>query len=84
MEEIASFTFATWGPEQADRYLADFEDIFELLAKMPAIGRLSDATLKHRRRFEHASHVIFYREVKAGIQIRRVLHKRMLYPLHLP
>ena len=76
MDEIASFTFATWGPEQADRYLADFEDTFELLAKMPAIGRSFGQ--KGGRRFEHASHVIFYREARTGIQISRVLHKRKL------
>ena len=78
MDAIATFTFATWGPRQADIYLGEFEDAFELLAKMPAIARLAGRRTRSERRFEHASHVIFFRETEGGIFIRRVLHKRML------
>ena len=39
IDSIAEYTTNTWGPIQADAYLAKLEDGFRLLARNPRIGR---------------------------------------------
>ncbi|HUY93976.1 MAG TPA: type II toxin-antitoxin system RelE/ParE family toxin [Terracidiphilus sp.] len=78
IDEIGSYTTATWGWRQAGRYLSRIEDGLELLLRNPSIGRASDAIRPGLRRFEIGHHVVFYVEEDEGILIVRVLHERML------
>jgi len=34
------------------------------------------------RRLEHGKHVVFYRQVRGGIVVSRILHQRMLPDRH--
>lgn len=72
-----------WGEERSYRYLAELGEVFLNLAAFPQSGRDASAIRAGYRRFEHESHVIFYRPDKAGIVIMRVLHQRMLPRWHL-
>ncbi len=77
---IFDYTVDQWGWRQADAYVDMLSDCFQLLADSPGLSRTSDLIPAGIRRFEHGSHVVFYREGKGGkgIEILRVLHKSML------
>ena len=68
----------TWGVVQAEHYVTDLELCCERLLDHPQMGRACDEIRKGLRRIEQASHVIFYRQVKGGIMISRILHERMV------
>lgn len=76
--EIARFTKARWGSEQAAKYVNSVEACCELLANNPEIGRKFEAVQANLRRMEHGSHVVFYRADGASILVLRILHKSML------
>lgn len=77
IDQIATYTTATWGWRQTEKYLAKLEDCFELLAGNPSIGRTCNSIRVGLRRFEIGSHVIFYYPQDNEILIVRVLHERM-------
>lgn len=62
-------------PNAADRMLDELNDRFVLLSKNPELGelqpRLADGTY---RRFTCRNYVIYYRPLKEGILLVRVLH----------
>ncbi len=76
--DIADSTLATWGEEQALRYLDGLEECFHLLAESPEIGRACDRVRPGYRRHEHQKHAIFYRPDGEDVLIGRILHQRML------
>ena len=78
IDRIAAYTTNVWGERQADRYLGQLEDSFQLLAKNPSLGRSCDAILTDLRRFEVGKHVVFYQTEPNGIRVVRVLHQQML------
>jgi toxin ParE1/3/4 len=79
---ISEYTLRTWGPAQADRYLAALEDCFSRLAFRPLLGRACDHVRTGLRRMEEGQHVIFYRPYSGGILVSRVLHRSMLPEAH--
>ena len=76
INSIYNYTFETFGPRQADRYLQDLHNAMQRLATMPELRRKADwrAGL-FRYRFK--SHMVFYTIEPDGLMIRRVLHMRM-------
>jgi toxin ParE1/3/4 len=76
--KIAEYTQSKWGPRQAEVYLAQLEDGFNLLARNPSAGRPCEWILPGIRRFEIGKHVVFYRSEFEGIRVVRVLHQSML------
>ena len=75
---ISDYTVDQWGWRQADTYVDSLSECFQLLADSPGLGRPSDLIAASVRRFEHGSHVVFYKEARDGIEILRVLHRSML------
>ncbi len=49
-----------------------------MLADNPALGRACGSIRPGLRRMEQGRHVVFYRQVKGGIVISRILHQNML------
>jgi toxin ParE1/3/4 len=78
---IFDYTLDQWGPRHAERYVDELAECFQLLADSQGLGR-SAGILAGVRRFEHGSHVIFYKKFRAGIEILRVLHRSMLPTAH--
>ena len=80
LADILDYTVDQWGWMQADAYVDKLSDCFQLLADSPGLGRTSDLIPAGILRFEHGSHVVFYREGKGekGIEILRIFHKSML------
>lgn len=76
-----AFRIADDNPEAARRFLVEVERTLELLADMPGMGaarpRLSPA-LRGLRMFSVGGgfdhHLLFYRPIKDGIELIRVLH----------
>jgi toxin ParE1/3/4 len=75
---IGEYTLHTWGEDQAILYLDGLEACCQMLAENPALGRACDYIRPGLRHMEHGRHVVFYRRVRAGIRLSRILHQRML------
>jgi toxin ParE1/3/4 len=81
--EIAEHTEQEFGADQRDLYLRALEEACEqTLPRFPAIAR----TVPQRPqllRWRCERHVIYFHQVKDGLELVRVLHERMLPDLHL-
>ena len=78
LAEIFDYTVATWGEQQAEKYIEELAACFQLLADSPGLGRACDLISPGIRRFEQGKHVIFYKPERDGIIVSRILHQRML------
>ena len=76
-------TAKTWGIAQADKYDTGLESAIQLLADNPDLGRSCDDIKTGFKRFEHESHIVFYRKRKTNIFIVRILHNRRDVKRHL-
>ncbi len=80
---IARYTMDQFGVEQARTYRDSMIACFQALGETPGMGRKVDNIREGYRRFDHRSHVIFYKSEGQDMLIIRVLHKRMNAPRHL-
>jgi len=76
--DISVHTMTKWGETQSDRYVDDLNEFCKRLAETPLLGRACDAVSPGLRRMEFRKHVVFYRRIKGGIRVSRILHDRML------
>jgi len=83
LAEIADYTIATFGIEQARAYRDGLATAFEALAANPNIGRSADRLAPMLRRYTHQSHEVFYLVTKGEILIVRILHERMDFGRYL-
>lgn len=83
LARIADYTIEQFGIEQARRYRNELETCFATIAGNALLGRSVEALAPNLRRFEHESHVIFYKSLGSGVLIVRVLHESMDAPSHL-
>lgn len=74
--DIYTYSWQEFGEIRADAYLQALEEKFLLLAESPFIGRAIDHIRPGYRRFEHASHSVFYTVGDQTITVMRVLHNR--------
>ena len=80
---IVRYTIDRFGIEQARTYRDSMISCFQSVAENPGIGRKVDSIREGYRRFDHRSHVIFYKSEGPDILIIRVLHERLNAPRHL-
>lgn len=80
--QIGDYTINTWGEDQARRYLKSLEDCVRMLACNPGLGRACDWIRPGLHRLEQGRHVVFYRQVKGGVFVVRILHRSMLPDQH--
>lgn len=83
LDAIWNYTVEHWGMDQAEAYVRSLTNAMQLLASSPSLGRKIDDIRQGYLKFPVASHVIFYRAAQDGIDIVRVLHKRMDIDQHL-
>lgn len=83
LDDIASYTFHTWGEAQCARYIEPLVACFQRLADHPMLGRSCSRIRPGLRRREQGKHVIFYRREGEDIIVLRILHERMSPELHL-
>lgn len=72
-----------WGTEQADTYLRELDARMTYLANNPRRGRLRRELPGNPMSYHEGRHVIFYRPIKAGIEVIRILHDSMDFSRHL-
>ncbi|MES2198471.1 MAG: type II toxin-antitoxin system RelE/ParE family toxin [Pseudomonadota bacterium] len=73
--DIYDFSVATFGPYQAEAYIAGLERTFDLLANFPRVGQLVEELAPGHRRFRFQSHTILYTEEAAHVLIRAIYHR---------
>ncbi|AGS22539.1 type II toxin-antitoxin system RelE/ParE family toxin [Rhizobium etli] len=80
IDEYANLHF---GEAQADAYLLDWDRIFILLSRAPAMGDECDALGAGLRRLLHMRHIAFYREIPNGILVIDIIGADRLAEGHL-
>jgi toxin ParE1/3/4 len=58
----------------ADRFVDRIEQRFGLLAANPRLGVAREDLRPGLRRFTHARYLIYYRPIRGGIEVVRVVH----------
>jgi toxin ParE1/3/4 len=80
--EIGVYGAERWGDERSERYVSEFYMVFQRLVEGRSKGRRCERISPGLWRIEHASHVVFFRQLPANLLICRILHKRQLPALH--
>ncbi|GAB5347949.1 type II toxin-antitoxin system RelE/ParE family toxin [Alteriqipengyuania sp. 357] len=83
LSDIADFTIAEFGIEQARKYRDQFAKCFASLLDNPMLGRSADELAPGLRRIRQQAHVVFYEPSEEAVLIVRVLHHRMDFEQHL-
>ena len=84
LDKIWDHTVERWGDAQAERYVSDIWHGIGLLADDARRGRECPEIRAGYRKYQVASHIIFYRAAEGGIEVVRILHKRMDFARHFP
>lgn len=61
-------------PRAADKMLAAIDRKCKMLARLPKLGRRRDELADGLRSFSVDSYVVFYKIIRGGVEIIRVLH----------
>lgn len=61
-------------PNNADKFIDEFDEVFSMIARNPFIGVLRDELVKGIRQVVFRGYLIFYIPSKNGIEIIRVLN----------
>jgi toxin ParE1/3/4 len=77
LDDIWDHTAKRWGVEQAETYLRELGRHLAMAADKPAIGRSCPEIRPGYYRTLSGSHVLFYRMTERGIDVVRILHRRM-------
>ncbi|KWV95321.1 type II toxin-antitoxin system RelE/ParE family toxin [Erythrobacter sp. AP23] len=80
---IADYTIAGFGVDQARRYRDQLQACFDSLLVNPMLGRSAEEVSPGLRRIRQQAHVVFYLADEDHILIVRVLHHRMDFERHL-
>ncbi|WP_151705713.1 type II toxin-antitoxin system RelE/ParE family toxin [Nitrincola alkalilacustris] len=89
LKSIALYTEQRWGRDQRNHYILQFDQCFHRLGENPNLGQNCDEISQGYQQCPLGSHIIFYRlddksgDAKSGVEIIRILHKRMLPKVHL-
>ncbi len=67
LDDIADYTFETFGEHQADKYSSELLNMFVALAARPFIGKVASELAPELRSYPFKAHVIYYAPEKDGI-----------------
>ncbi|WP_084365977.1 type II toxin-antitoxin system RelE/ParE family toxin [Rhizobium sp. RU36D] len=76
IEEVWGYGAQRWSVDQADRYLDELADAFDLIARSPKMYRERLEFVPPVRISPHGSHLIVYTELNGEVAILRVLGGR--------
>ncbi len=83
LDEIWNYTVERWGADQAETYVRSIQSAIEMLAADPRRGQPIPAVRPGYWKYPTGSHVIFFRIIRDGIDVVRILHGRMDFGRHL-
>jgi toxin ParE1/3/4 len=75
VEEIERYSASEFGPALTVEYLQGLADALRRLSHHPGIGIGRDDLRSGTRSLRYRSHRIYYRPVKDGVVVQRVLHQ---------
>ena len=73
LDDIYVYTFREFGVLQADVYFESLEDCLTKLAENPLLGVDASNVRAGYRRFVHQRHTLYYRKIRTGVRIVRIL-----------
>jgi toxin ParE1/3/4 len=76
LEAIWIYTAANWSISQADSYLGELTDVFDLIAHAPLLARERLEFTPPVRMRRHQSHLIVYRVLHNDLDIVRIVHMK--------
>ncbi|MDZ7711466.1 MAG: type II toxin-antitoxin system RelE/ParE family toxin [Roseovarius sp.] len=76
LDDIWDYSSETWGPDQAEAYVADIFACFARAVAMPETGRDRSRFVPGARSLTAGRHLVFYRQIKSEVVILRVVHER--------
>jgi toxin ParE1/3/4 len=82
LAEIADYTIAEFGIDQARLYRDQLDACFRSLLANPQLGRSAEEVAPGLRRIRQQAHVVFYRFGEEELLIVRVLHHSMDFERH--
>ncbi len=83
LASIWDYTVTRWSAEQAEKYIRQIAEAMAAVGDDPERGRGCEDIRAGYRKYSVGAHVLFYRTTKQGVEIVRILHQRMDFPLHL-
>jgi toxin ParE1/3/4 len=83
LDGIWDYTFDTWGPAQAERYVRMIQDTVTGLGDGTQRSRSAEHIRAGYRRALMGMYVLFFKESADTIQIVRILQQQMDLPSHL-
>ena len=84
LKDIRRHTRQEWGEQQTKDYLEGLRSTFQMLLKMPNMGRSrADDLNEGIFSYPYASHMIYYKQAEDDLIIVAVLHERMVPSNHL-
>tara|TARA_R100001244_G_scaffold9454_3_gene11463 strand:- start:4472 stop:4762 length:291 start_codon:yes stop_codon:yes gene_type:complete len=82
LAEIADYTIAEFGIDQARLYRDQLDACFRSLLANPQLGRSAEEVAPGLRRIRQQAHVVFYTAEQDQMLIVRVLHHSMDFERH--
>lgn len=83
LSSIWDYTEDRWGSQQAESYTLEIKAAIERVAADPRLGRACGEIRAGYRRHGVGSHMLFYVESGAGVDVIRIRHQRMDPTRHL-
>lgn len=83
IEDVADYTIAQWGHEQARTYVKRLRRAIELLATSALRHPLYDAIYPGLRRKRSGMHHIYYRAARDTVEVLNIIHVQRDPGLHL-
>ncbi len=74
LDDIADYTFETFGERQADKYASEPQGTFQLLAERSRMGKTVGNFAAGLRSYPFEAHVIYYLIQDDHVFIVRILH----------
>ncbi|MEA1849049.1 type II toxin-antitoxin system RelE/ParE family toxin [Chryseobacterium sp. MHB01] len=74
LEDIFDYTLNNFGFDQAEKYLLEIEEVFQILVLHPESGKARNEIKEGLYSFPKDNHIIFYRVLDKYIRIVRILH----------
>ena len=78
LEGIWLYTLEKWSLDQANQYIDELVEAFQIVAESPGRFMSCDDIRPGYRFFRRGRHVGYFKETDYGVSIIRVLHDRML------
>lgn len=84
LTDLYTFTFFEFGELQADAYFQSLEECLMHLAENPRVGLGVSSVREGYRRFVHKRLSIYYKQIRSGIRVVRILGPGMSPERNLP